>query len=122
MTYCIQSFLHLLRVLDENKLVPSNGTTIAIIYIFSLYSAEQSAKVTNKTQLVDSVPSNLGSISRKRYVLEGMIQLGSIEQKIGRKKSEKNLELSEKVKLLIRESEKIFFEEFVKAQIKNMQN
>lgn len=82
-------------------LFTNSGTAISLCYMLNLLQAEQKDIQLNKSQLITSVPHSLGSLTRKRAVLERLIRLGALYVEVGNKKSEKLVSLKGSSKELL---------------------
>ena len=82
----------------------SSGATISLCFLLSVRQAEKENVPQNKSQLISSIPCGLGSLTRKRAVLERLIYVGALCVKTGNKKSEKLVFLTDRSKALLSKS------------------
>jgi hypothetical protein len=87
-------------------LFPSSGSGISLCYLVNVYKAEQDNAQLNKSVLIASIPNRLGSLTRKRAVLDKLIYGSTLSESVGKKKSEKFIHLTEKSKPLLKECRK----------------
>lgn len=88
-------FLKSLNLLVEERLLPATGAALTLYYLFHLKHAEENNLQLNKSALINKPPSALGSLTRRRYLLELLIKRNVICVRPGIKKSEKFCELSQ---------------------------
>jgi hypothetical protein len=87
--------------LTEAGILSSSSATISLLYLLSLEEAKASGIQLNKTQLLALIPEQLGSLTRKRSALERLISINALGIKIGKKKSERVVFLTDWSKELL---------------------
>ena len=79
----------------------SSGAGISLCYVLNLRQAEQNDIKLNKSQLIDTAPVRLGSLTSKRAALEKLISRGALRSEVGIKKSERHIFLTEFARKLL---------------------
>lgn len=102
MTENHNNILSITEDLLNANFLPTRGAFLAILSLLYLYETEIKNISTNKTTLINSYPPRLGSVTRRRHVLECLIGLGAIEIQVGLKRSEKYCVLSNGAKNVLR--------------------
>lgn len=87
--------------LSAEKFLPRSGAAIAMLYLLKLRACDCEEVKINKSALINGVPDELGSLSRKRYILDYLIFVGALEIGPGNKKSEKIVRLSKRAREIL---------------------
>lgn len=93
--------VRLINELSDASFLPSSGSSIILVYLLALFDAESEARDLNKSKLMAVLPDRLGSSSRRRYLLEHLINSGAAISHQGKKKSEKIVNLTPKSKSIL---------------------
>ena len=87
--------------LCSERFLPSAGTSLALYFILIIHQADSDGIALNKSSVISSAPDALGSLTRRRHVLDFLIHSNALCLKAGRKKSEKIVRPSQRVKQIL---------------------
>ena len=96
-----EKFIYMYQELCSERFLPSSGTSLALYYILAIHQADSDCIVLNKSSVISLAPDQLGSLTRRRQVLDFLIHSNAACLHPGRKKSEKIVKLSPKVKQVL---------------------
>ena len=94
-------YSQIVKRLAADRLIPNTSQTLALVMISEVFQHNQRNEPINKTKLLNLLPKQLGSISRKRYTINALEGLGAINIVQGVKKSEKLLEVTDDVRTIL---------------------
>lgn len=96
-----KKFLYLYEELASENYLPSSGTSLALYFLLTVCQAEAQGQILNKSAVLNKGPCKLGSLTRRRHVLDYLIHTQALYVCVGRKKSEKTVRPSRKVKQIL---------------------
>ena len=96
-----EKFIRLYNDLCSENFLPSSGASVALYMTLIICKSEANGILLNKSAIIDAVPSRLGSISRRRYVLDFLIHAQALHISVGHKRSEKNVRQSQRIKQIL---------------------
>jgi hypothetical protein len=92
-----EKFIFIYQEFCSERFLPSSGTSLALYFLFVIHQADSDGIVLNKSSVISSAPDQLGSLTRRRQVLDFLIHSNAVFLQAGRKKSEKIVRPSQKV-------------------------
>jgi hypothetical protein len=96
-----EKFIFIYQELCSEKFLPNSGTSLALYFIFVIHQANSDMITLNKSAVISAAPHQLGSLTRRRHVLNFLIHSNAICVRPGRKKSEQIVRTSQRVKQIL---------------------